>query len=159
MFHTSKLGLTVAVLALSLLAVGTAGADPTCRTVQSVVTLTTFAPTACDSEIDFCAGGVLHGSLKGNSEFTGTSFDGTVDTGMTGVVVLTGNNVIHTSRGDVYTKDAIVLATTGAGEFAEIDTVVGGSGDYEGATGVLIGTGTFSGTSGQGTLIGEICRP
>jgi len=133
-----------------------AWARPNCLPVFSRVDLAAGAPT-CGSAIGLCAGGTLQGTLQANSDFIGTSFVSTLDTGATGVVVLTGDNTIHARGGDLYTKDAIVLATTGAGEFSEIDTIVGGTGVYAGATGKLNGTGTFANGLGSGVLFGEIC--
>jgi hypothetical protein len=58
------------------------------------------------------------------------------------------------------TQDAIVLRTTGAGEFAEVDTVVGGTGDWSGATGVIQATGKFTfAAGGTGEYSGKICTP
>ncbi len=149
--------LALVVLVALFAGAGAASAEPNCRAVHSILTLSILPKTACDSPIEFCGAGVLLGSIRAHSLFTGTSFEPTVDTGATGVVLLTGDNAIHTAEGDIYTKDAIVLALTGAGEFAEIDTVVGGTGAYAGATGKLIGTGTFLDGAGQGVLTGEIC--
>lgn len=148
--------LTLALGSLSF--AGAAAATPRCHKVVSVVTLAADPEPTCGSPIGLCAGGELRGTLRGSSEFVGTSFTPTVDTAATGTVLLTGDNTIHTARGDIFTKDAIVLATTGDGEFAEVDTIVGGTGDYAGATGQLIGTGTFIDGVGEGLLIGEICR-
>ena len=101
--------------------------------------------------------GSYKGDLKGNSAFTSTSF---TLTDIPDVAVLTGNNLIHTDDGDLMTQDAIVLRTTGAGEFAEVDTVVGGTGDWTGATGVIQATGKFTfAAGGEGDYIGEICTP
>jgi len=133
-------------------------ADPNCRTVHSRIDLGASAGP-CSSPIGLCAGGVLKGTLQAHSDFIGSSFVATVDTPATGVVVLTGDNTIHAKDGDLYTKDSIVLATTGAGEFAEIDTVVGGTGLYAGAAGKLTATGTFANGAGFGVLVGEICWP
>src|SRR5262249_54553841 len=129
------------VLSLAVAALP-AAADPHCRIVHGHVDLAAGAPT-CGSAIGLCAGGVLTGGLKANSDFIGTSSVPPVDTGATGVVVLTGDNTIHTKDGDLLTKDAIVLQTSGDGQFAEVDTVVGGTGEYAGATGFLNATGTF----------------
>ncbi len=144
-------------LALALAAATPAAADSDCRTIHSRVTLTASAGPGCTSEVGLCAGGVLKGSLRGTSEFIGTSFVSTVDTPATGVLVLTGDNTIHTRDGDLLTKDTIVLATTGAGEFGEVDTIVGGTGVWAGASGKLIGTGTFANGIGEALLVGEIC--
>ena len=53
-----------------------------------------------------------------------------------------------------------MLKTTGAGDFAEVDTIVGGAGEWVGVTGTLRAQGTFTPTAGgQGDYTGEICRP
>src|SRR5262249_1164285 len=135
-----------------------AWASPNCRPVFSRVDLAAGAPT-CGSAIGLCAGGTLQGTLQAHSEFIGTSSVPTADTGATGVVVLTGDHTIHARGAAVSTKDGIVLATTGAGEFSEIDTIVGGTGAYAGATGKLTGTGTFANGTGSGVLFGEVCWP
>lgn len=142
--------------ALAALAVAPAGADPSCRKVVWRVTLEATAGP-CGSGISLCAKGTLFGNVHGTSDFVGTSFQTIYDTEATGVVVLTGDNVIHTSRGDIHTKDSIVLSTVGKGEFAEVDTVVGGTGDYLNATGVVTATGTFLNGVGEGIALGEIC--
>lgn len=101
--------------------------------------------------------GSYKGDLKGNSTFSQTSF---AFTDKPDTALLTGDNLIHTDDGDLMTQDAIVLRTTGAGEFAEIDTVVGGTGAWAGATGVIQATGKFTFASGgEGDYIGEICTP
>jgi hypothetical protein len=147
-----------AAFALTLTVSAAAWAEPHCRAVHSRIDLAAGAPT-CGSAIGLCAGGTLRGTLQGESSFIGTGFVPTVDTGVTGVVVLTGDNAIHTKDGDLLTKDAIVLATTGDGEFAEVDTVVGGTGAYEGASGKFTATGTFANGTGFGVLVGEVCWP
>jgi hypothetical protein len=59
----------------------------------------------------------------------------------------------------VLTNDAIVLKTTGAGEFAELDAVIGGTGDWVGTTGQISAVGTFTSAGGEGDYQGEICGP
>lgn len=130
-----------------------------CRNVHSVVLLQADPTPSCGSRIDLCAAGTLRGSLRGTSEFVGTDSQLTYDFHETGVVLLTGNNTIHTDDGDLFTKDAIVLSSVGAGDFAEIDTIVGGTGDYAHATGILTGSGTFANGRGEGLLVGTICTP
>ena len=154
--NRSALKVAALVLALAALAVAPASATPSCNKVVWRVTLEATA-NSCGSAIGLCAKGNLFGNVRGTSDFVGTSFLPTVDTATTGVVVVTGDNVIHTSRGDVQTKDSIVLSTVGKGEFAEVDTVVGGTGDYLGATGVVTATGTFLNGVGEGITLGEIC--
>jgi hypothetical protein len=150
--------LAVLTLASGLFLGAPVSADPICQAVHGRVDLA-VSGEPCGSATGLCATGLLYGALQAHSEFVGTSAVPTVDTPATGVLVLTGDNVIHTRDGDLFTKDAIVLNSAGDGEFAEVDTIVGGTGSYEGATGYLIATGTFSGGGGVGVYIGKVCRP
>lgn len=146
------------VLALGSIVAQPASAAPVCRPVAGLVDIIANEP-ACGSAISLCANATLRGSLRAHSDFIGTSSVPTVDTAATGVVLLTGDNVFHTADGDFFTKDAIVLNTTGDGEFTEIDTIVGGTGRYAGATGYLIASGTFVQGVGSGVYAGKVCRP
>src|SRR5262245_23144881 len=119
MFSNHRLSAFV-LLALTLILAGPAFADPICKAVHGRLDLAAGEPT-CGSDINLCASGVLNGTLSAHSDFIGTSFVSTKNTPDTGDVVLTGNNTIHTKDGDLYTKDSIVLATAGDGEFAEVD--------------------------------------
>ena len=160
--HTAR-WIRLAVLALAallaLLLVGGATAASPCKKINGKVTLQALPSTNCLSPISFCARGVLSGDLAGSSLFSGTSQAATVDTPRTAVIVLTGDNTIETSGGTLLTKDAIVLQTTGAGHFGEVDTVIGGTGTWAGATGTFRAQGTFADGQGQGEYIGEICLP
>ncbi len=142
-----------------LLAALPAAAEPSCLPVHGRFILTVVSGPECLSPVGICATGEYRGSLRGHSEFTGTSLLPTVDTAATNVVILTGDNLIHTPSGDLLTKDAIVFATDGNGEFAEVDTVISGTGDFAGATGRLTATGTFGAAGGEGLFVGEICWP
>jgi hypothetical protein len=146
-------------LALVPAAAAPAAAASNCKKVHSHLFLAASTAPGCTSPIGLCAGATLRGSLKATTEFVGTSFLPTVDTAISAVVVLTGDNTFHTDGGDFYTKDAIVLSTVGAGEFAEVDTVIGGTGEWAGATGNLTATGTFANGIGEGIIEGEICVP
>jgi hypothetical protein len=160
--HTVR-WMRLAVLSLSallaLLLVGGAAAASPCKKINGKVTLQVLPSSACPSAISLCASGSLSGDLLGTSAFTGTSQAATVDTPSTSVILLTGDNTIHTSGGILMTKDAIVLQTTGDGNFGEVDTVIGGAGEWAGATGTFRAQGTFAGGSGQGDYVGEICTP
>ncbi len=74
-------------------------------------------------------------------------------------VFLTGDNLIQTNKGNVITKDAIVLRTTGAGDFAEVNTIVGGTGDWSGVTGQFSAVGTFTSAGGKGNYSGGVSAP
>lgn len=157
--HTNARRAAFSFALLALASTGLAHADSRCHRVHYRVTLAASADPGCTSPIGLCATGQLRGSVSGDSEFIGTSFVQSVDTAATSVVLLTGDNTIHLRHGDLYTKDAIVLATIGDGEFAEVDTVVGGTGIYAGATGTITATGVFANGVGEGTAEGIVCRP
>jgi hypothetical protein len=150
--------LSFAVLALST---GIARADSLCHRIHYSVTLAASADPGCTSPIGLCATGELRGSVSGNSDFLGMSFApivDPVDPDSTHVALLTGDNTIHLHGGDLLTKDAIVLELVGDGNFGEVDTVVGGTGIYAGATGTITATGVFANGAGEGTAEGIVCR-
>jgi hypothetical protein len=151
--------LLVGVPALLALVLASSGAEAAgCKKVSGKFTLTSITGPTCSSPVEICAAGSYSGGLAGPSAFTGTSLITTVDTPTTGVVLLTGDNQITTKAGTLSTKDAIALRTTGAGDFAEVDTVISGTGEWAGATGVLRAQGRFTAQSGgTGEYVGEIC--
>jgi hypothetical protein len=152
--------LVVSVMTVLTLAGGAAVAAARCKKVEGSFTFQPVSAPICTAPVGVCATGTYRGSLKGASTFTGMSLTQTVDTPTTAVVLLTGDNLIHTAGGDLMTKDAIVLKTIGAGDFAEVDTIVGGTGVWAGASGTIRAQGTFAlATGGQGNYVGEICRP
>lgn len=162
MINSSKFMIFGALMLLSAgsvgVASGTADAHDLCLRVYGQISLTPTDPAGCGSAVGVCAVGELRGTLRGDSAFVGTSFVPTVDIATTGAALLTGDNAIHTRRGTLYTKDAVVLRTVGEGEFSEIDTIVGGTGDFEGATGVLTAYGTYDAAAGgEGTYFGTVC--
>lgn len=150
------------IFALLVLGVvsSTLTAAQSCRRVQGQFTLQPLSGPTCTSPVGICATGSYRGALRGDSVFTGSSVTPTVDTPTTSAILLTGDNLIQTDNGTLTTKDAIVLRTTGAGEFAEVDVIVAGTGEWAGATGTLTATGTFdASTGGEGRFEGEICTP
>jgi hypothetical protein len=148
---------TVAALALTLSSGALAASG--CKKINGKLTLQPL-PTPCASAINVCATGTYQGDLKGTSSFTGTSFTPTVDSPATGVFLLTGDNTITTSGGTLITKDAIVLRNGGSGDFAEVDTIIGGTGEWSGATGFINATGIFDFASGgTGDYTGQVCTP
>ena len=68
-----------------------------------------------------------------------------------------GDDLFQTKDGILMTKDAIVLRNTDAGEFAEVDTIIGGTGAWAGTTRTIqaIGTLTLS-NDGEGEYTGEV---
>jgi hypothetical protein len=152
--------MAASVFAALVLASGGATAESMCRKVSGKFTLQSVTGPACLSSVQVCATGEYTGDITGRSLFIGTSLTPTVDTPATGVILLTGDNRIVSSRGTLLTKDAIVLKTTGAGDFGEVDVIVGGTEAFVGASGQLRAQGTFTAAAGgEGRYSGEICRP
>jgi hypothetical protein len=154
--------LLVGVAALLPLVLAASGAQAAgCKKVSGTFTLTPVSGTGCTSAVGICASGAYKGGIKATSAFTGTSLLQTVDTPTTSAILLTGDNQFSVAAGGTLsTKDAIVLRTSGAGEFAEVDTVVGGTGPLVGTTGVLRAQGTFTiEAGGGGEYVGELCTP
>src|SRR5688572_28321234 len=125
------------LFALLVLAISGVAAAVQCQIISGQFTLQPFTDPTCLSAVDVCATGVYRGGINGNSSFTASSLIQTVDTPTTAVVLVTGDNQFQTLQGTLITKDAIVLRTTGAGEFTEVDTIVSGTGSWAGATGTL----------------------
>jgi hypothetical protein len=59
------------------------------------------------------------------------------DAAVTGVAFFTADLVLDDRRGELTIKEAIAYNTAGGGDFADLGTVVAGSGDWQGATGRL----------------------
>ena len=160
-FHVRRYWLALATI-MAAAAVAFAGpvvAMTKCKHVEGSFTLQSLDPNACPSPVGFCVEGTYRGDLKGTGRFTGSALTPTADTPTTSVLLATGDNEITTRQGMLRTKDAIVFETTGAGNFGEVDTIVGGSEAWAGASGTLRATGTFAGGSGAGTYQGTICMP
>jgi hypothetical protein len=127
----------ISIAALTLLVATTAtqarasDASPW-RMVRGTFELVTFpcsAPAGLRGSVDW------HGSLEGESSFSATAQIRTNDTPATSVVLVTGDNLLSLRGGTISTKDAVVFRLTGNGDFAEVDTIVAGTGDYAGASG------------------------
>ena len=145
-----------ALVLTSIIAAAPASADPNCHTRHGSVTIEIVTdPTTCSSGVGLCANVQFRGGLRGESYFVGTSLVPSIDVASTGIVFLTGDNHIRTSKGDLFVKDAIVFNTTGEAEFSEVDTIVGGTGEFEGATGRLQAVGK----NNEGFFTVEICTP
>ena len=132
-----------------------AHSGPKCHMKRGSVTIQIYTDSTCPSAVGLCANVTFRGGIRGTSNFVGTSLTPSVDVAATGIVFLTGDNHIQTRDGDLFVKDAIVFNTTGDAEFSEVDTIVGGTGDFAGATGRLIATGS----NNEGSYEVEICRP
>jgi len=149
---------------LSLMISGSAAeADPRCRPVIGAFDLIPVSE-GCASPVGVCGRGTFRGLLRGPYTAVLTSITSTADTPSTGVVLVTADLALQarlgSKTGALNFKEAGGFHTTGDGEFAELFSIVGGTGDFAGATGTLFATGTFDfAAGGEGQYHGTICTP
>lgn len=106
----------------------------------------------------FQAEGRLTGALQGTDHFTLLSLTETHPE-TPSVSHFVGHSLIETSAGDI---DTVVSGAfdTSTGKFSDLFTIVGGTGEWAGATGQwhLYGTFDFASGTGVSDYRGEVCR-
>lgn len=158
-----RLAVVAAGAASALLLGGTAAADATCRSFSGRYD-EQIAPDGCTSTVGLCidaqyTSGPVHGTFHG----VVTSLVPTADTAATNVLLFTTDTVatVHAwgRSGTLTIKNAGSFATTGRGDIVDLQTIVGGSGDFAGASGAIQAFGTFDAASGVGTsrFVGTVC--
>jgi len=118
----------------------------------------------CTSVIGLCTTYQYQGNLVADNFFTAATIVPTSDTPFTGVVFATGKSIltnVHIAgrRGTLTIKNAAVFHTTGDGELLDVQTIVAGTGDLAGATGVIRTAGTFVNGVGRSIFDGQVCLP
>lgn len=151
--------LSLAVVVTLIITAHSVTAQSDRKNVSGQVEIQAFSGPECTSPVGLCANVTFNGVLKGHGTFIVSSVTQTVDTPTTGVVLFTGDTLIETDKGQLTTKIAVLIRTTGAGEFSELDTIIGGTGRWQGTTGSLQVTGTFVDGVGSGKYTGSITLP
>ena len=121
---------------------------------------TAVAPLQCPSPVGICTHGTLTGGFPSTYDFVA---DTLVSTGVPGEFAYTGHSVITTAQGArVFGSDSGVLTflPNGTAPFVTTVQVVGGTRQYEGATGQIVAPGVLDLASGGtiGTYSGTICK-
>jgi hypothetical protein len=153
------------VAAALLLCSAQAGADPTCRTVQGSASLRPVPEADCSSPVQICGEGTFIGGLQGSYSSVLFTLTPTADTAVTQVVIFTAETTMPAAqvghlRGQLVFQEAGAFHVAGAGEFGELYSVAGGTGDFVAATGVLRAVGTFDAVAGgEISYQGQICVP
>jgi len=142
-----------------------ARADSSCRTVQGSASLKPVPASDCNSPVQICGEGTFTGGLQGSYSSVLFTLTPTADTAVTEVVLFTAETTMPAAqvgrlRGQLVFKEAGSFHVAGAGEFGELYSVAGGTGDFVQATGVLRAVGTFDDVTGGGIEYeGQICVP
>lgn len=165
MMHCTKLSVRVlSMLALTsplCLLGGNEAFAKDCQSVHGQFINQVLLPPggACLSQIA-CVSGNAKGVLKGDFLATITSFTPSIDVATTSVFFVTANLVLHTKNGDLLLKEAAASnQNPDEGDLGDVVTVVGGTGQWAGATGRLRVWGNLSTTVSDVTYEGDVCLP
>ncbi len=134
-------------------------AEPVCQRVHGRFDIVPVEN--CASPVGVCGQGRFSGGLRGPYTSQFLTFVPTAETETTGVLLFSAEATLQARlsgrAGELTFKEAGAFRTT-SGEFAEILTVVSGTGGFVGATGVLTSTGSVDATlSGGGVYDGTLC--
>ena len=119
----------------------------------------------CASPVGLCTTAQMNGSIHGDAIFTAATITSSTDFPLTGVVFVTGDTAIEDAqvaghRGRIAIKNAAAFRTTGGNDLVDVQTIIGGTGDFAGATGSLRISGDFvPGIGGSSTYEGVVCFP
>src|SRR5262245_36761011 len=143
-----------ALLGTSAVVPPTNAAD--CKAVSGTLEETAVTGTSCTSSVGLCTVAQMFGSFKGQARFTATAILPSADTPTTNVVFVTGDTVITDAKlgtrlGTLLVKNAAAFRTSGEGDLSDTQVILGGTGDFVGATGSFRVSGTFLISSGTGT--------
>lgn len=130
------------ILTLASLPASAAASDDDVSLMRVAGTFTTQV-VPCES---LCTASVYEGDLEGRTEFTLVSLEPTRDPE---VSRYEGDLVLHTVDGDLVGHDVGYWNTT-TGEYVDTYRISGGTGVYEGASGVLFLRGTLDPVTGTG---------
>jgi hypothetical protein len=135
-----------------------------CRSVRGVMEETQVTGPACSSPVGLCTVALFHGQLKGQARFVATGITPSADTPATGVVFVIGDTSVVDARlghrrGTLSIKNAAAYRTVGDGDLSDSQVIVGGTGDFAGASGSLRISGTFLAGAGTASYEGSVCMP
>lgn len=147
-----------------LLLLGAAAHAADCKSVRGFLEEKQVTGPGCTSPVGLCTVAQMFGALKGEANFTATAITQSADTPLTGVVFVIGDTTLVNARlggkrGTLAIKNAASFRTVGEGDLSDTQVIIGGIGDFTGATGSLRISGTFVAGSGTAAYEGTVCVP
>jgi hypothetical protein len=119
---------------------------------------TAVPPGSCGSPVGICTHGTLVGGFPSTYDFT---MDTLTATTSPGVSSYTGHSLLSTPTGTLTGSDRGVLVAhpDGTASFVTVVQIVGGTGAYSHARGVIVAPGTLSFATGAtvGSYAGAVC--
>lgn len=147
----------------SVLLLGSAShADQPCREVKGSYQERDASGPGCTSPVGLCLAGQYRGDIKGGFTTQASSIVPTADTATTGVILFTSNSVIKAQLGrrdgTLIIKNSGAFRTVADGSIVDLQTIVGGTGDFTGASRALRAEGTFTTAGGgESDYTGTVC--
>ncbi|MEZ4867172.1 MAG: hypothetical protein R3C14_37960 [Caldilineaceae bacterium] len=162
----SKLGIRLSAFALAGMALlagsSAAYADGRCKKVDGHYAEHIVPAPECTSPFGLCVAGDFRGDIYGG--FFG-SVNSLTPTAVGEVLLFTTDTTIHAQignkQGDLMIKNAGAFQTAGAGNIVDLQYIVGGTGDFSGASGAIRASGAFNSATGTGEsdYEGQVCLP
>lgn len=166
MIHRSTLAPALRAVAAALALAGGVAlpALADCRHVNGHYTEQLATSAACASAVGVCLQGALSGALQGSFKTAVDTFVPTPDLPSIGVAQFTAGSTfslrIGHRVGELFVRNTGAIRLTGAGEIVDLQTIVGGSGGFADATGVIGAVGTFTfEAGGRSEYAGTVCLP
>ncbi|BFU42742.1 DUF3224 domain-containing protein [Krasilnikovia sp. MM14-A1004] len=154
--------ITLGVLAIVLGPATSTQAAAHCTTVTGSYVEHPVTGPSCLSPVGLCIEATYRGGVSGTLEGRATSIVPTADTPTTTVQLFTSDSTL-TGRiggrtGSLIIKNAGAFSSGGDGSIVDLQTIIGGTGYLNGATGALRSQGTFTfPDGGRSRYTGTVC--